>query len=348
MCRCSLTCHDLSLWHKEPWRFVTTRWQYPGRKSTGYLCYRLAVACFFFVWTVIDMATYAVPGQRSRWLIHITNWSKLFVMIDVVLQAAHTCHYQLWKLRKRPPGRTAVPGAYVLQEISFNPLLRFLYGIQWFFTNVSGVFAVVTVNVAFIEDDSSGAFRAARYFTSLLYVLLDHLVHNQPKHMLHVFYSLFLHVIYIVFNAIYVMAGGTTASGSSVIDGIDWSNTATTSGFVSLSVFLVFLAHGGLWLLARLREVLYSCLSDEHAIKLPLGTTGPPPYGAMRQDPEGGHPSPVIKEKQSHAGDRNSPTSKATPIPGHQPLPAEVDPAAASPITTGSSPAGSRDPAQPR
>ena len=117
--------------------------------------------------------------------------------------------------------------------------------------------------------------------------------------MLHVFYALFLHGLYVTFEAVYVLAGGTTPDGSSVIDGIDWGRPET-AGFVSLSVFLVFAAHGGLWLLARLREVCYSCVSADHAIKLPLtgATAGQQatnvPYGATRQDPEGGHPSPTI------------------------------------------------------
>ncbi|XP_043190885.1 uncharacterized protein LOC122364514 [Amphibalanus amphitrite] len=317
MCQCSLTCHDLSLWHLEPWRFVTTSWQYPSRRHYSYVCYRITVALFFFVWTIIDMATYG-PGPKSRWMIHITNWSKLLMLIEVVLQASLTAHFQLWKLRRRPPGTPAV------HQVSFNPLLRFFYAAEWLFTSVSGVFAIVTVFVSFLANNG-GAFGTARYFTGLLYVIADHLLHNQPKHMLHVFYALFLHVLYIVFEAVYVLAGGTTPSGSSVIDGLDWSRPET-AGYVSLSVVLVLAAHGGLWLLARLRELLYSCVSADHAIKLPL-TGGAdsqqalaPPYGATRHDPEGGNISPA---PESYNGGGSSEPVKVTGEPsesgGHSP-----------------------------
>ena len=37
------------------------QWQYPGRRNYSYVCYRITVAGFFLVWTMIDMATYG-PG----------------------------------------------------------------------------------------------------------------------------------------------------------------------------------------------------------------------------------------------------------------------------------------------
>ena len=141
-------------------------------------------------------------------------------------------------------------------------------------------------------EESAGAFRAARYFTSLLYVLVDHLLHNQPKQMVHVFYALFLHVLYVIFEAVYVLAGGTTPGGSTVIDGLDWSRPET-AGFVSLSLLLVVGAHAGLWLLVRLRQLIYSCVSADNVIKLPLTATQAgqqppvPPYGTA------GHTAPT-------------------------------------------------------
>ena len=41
-------------------------------------------------------------------------------------------------------------GAPVVHDVSFNALLRFCYAIEWLFTSVSGVFAIVTVFVAFL------------------------------------------------------------------------------------------------------------------------------------------------------------------------------------------------------
>ena len=38
----------------------------------------------------------------------------------------------------------------MVHEVSFNALLRCFYAVEWLITSVSGVFAIVTVFVAFL------------------------------------------------------------------------------------------------------------------------------------------------------------------------------------------------------
>jgi len=209
-----------------------------------YAIYRVAIATFFLITTVISFANYV---SYALWFIFLTHWSYTVIAVNTVLQAVCVVrHYT--DVHRKAVGATS---------LQMSPVFKVIWVLQTIgFTTapvVSSIYWIVIYSGIFVDFDNVN-----KHIINSVYVFVDVFITGIPVRLLHFLYSLAFGTVYIVFTLVYWAADGRNVHGDPFIYSIlDYSNDPSTAvtWLVVVYVFLV-VCHCATYALYRLRVLL--------------------------------------------------------------------------------------------
>ncbi|GFS25864.1 protein rolling stone [Elysia marginata] len=191
---------------KEFFKLVSSRFafQWPVPHN-WYLLYRAVVAVVLVIWVAGDIVYETrnfYSGSTWLWLIFATNWSFLALAITAVVLAI-TC----WLYRHKP--------YWIIDPIHIRSM-PYSLKLQWMLYNISSCSALVVTTgywgyVAFVSDSLllTSHMSRLKHTANTLYVIADLFISATPIRLQHMFLTIFMASLYIVFNALYYLSLGT-------------------------------------------------------------------------------------------------------------------------------------------
>jgi hypothetical protein len=206
---------NFNLTHRDPSLFTKAQWKWPG---IIYVIYRIIMALYFVVWIILS-GVWQYPWTNSqenriKWLIYLTNWSFLFLTLNTMLQAGVATIAYIRQIQD---------GHHMMGNMPWY------LKIQWVFYNVSTLMAI-KVTVSFWKSIYHPEYYVhpvdwVAHLSNAIYVLIDLCITAIPVRIYHFVHGMIFHVTYLVFSAVYVIAGGTNALDKPYIyPGQDWTS----------------------------------------------------------------------------------------------------------------------------
>ncbi|ELU12500.1 hypothetical protein CAPTEDRAFT_214827 [Capitella teleta] len=202
-----------------------------------------------------------VEANRITWFIYLTNWSFLFYVVMLIIQAVLAIKALVKRNR-----RTHALGA----EITDGASLPWYTKMQWVFYNIGSDAALNVTVIFYAYFVSPGDYvHPVDFHTHGInggMVIVDLFITGHPVRPLHVFHSLLMTVIYLIFSVIYTMAGGTNGvSKNYIYVYFDWKEdpgmaTVHALVFCVFSVVIAWVVICGCYVL---RQLLHQCLTKE-------------------------------------------------------------------------------------
>ncbi|KAK3709889.1 hypothetical protein RRG08_050364, partial [Elysia crispata] len=234
-------------------------WPVPHNR---YMWYRAVAAVVLICWVAGDMAYETrqfFSGDASLWFIFATNWSFVFLALTAVVLAI-TC----WVYQHKP--------YWIIDPIHIRAM-PYSLKVQWLLYNISSCSAIVVTTgywgyVAFVSDSLliTSHMSRLKHTANTIYVIADLFISATPVRLQHMFLTIFMASLYIVFNALYYLS-----LGSVVIDNrghtmgsrqgyyfMNWVDPVEAICTCVLGLLMVFLAQFLLHLLYLLRRWLHA------------------------------------------------------------------------------------------
>ncbi|GLV43250.1 headbutt [Carabus blaptoides fortunei] len=267
--RKEFTLQSLSMQHDRYTDFFTSQWQKGDSVNFYYLLYRVAMALVFFVTLLLSVIDINNPEEtavnRAKWLIYLTHWGYAVCTI----QAFMSCYiviYMYRKVRKRDEPIT---------EVQISPKLCASYWVL-FIIATDAAFAITCIYWSLIFDVQQHPLDAMNIFVhgiNSVLMMTDLFVVAHPVRLLHCYWPFSFAILYIAFNVIYYMAGGTDKHGQHYIYAIlDWQSPgrSTLTAFLALMflVFLHLLTYCMFLLRKRIYIKLYKSKNDKNSFNL--------------------------------------------------------------------------------
>lgn len=205
----------VNLEHGWPEDFLRSQWSFPQK---WYLVYRAVAALVLVVWLGGDMAyetRHFYTGNTWLWFIFATNWSFLFVALTAVVLACTAWIYQY-----KP--------YWIIDPIHIRAMPNSLK-LQWMLYNISSCSALVVTTgywgyVSLVSDSQiihiltpdgpllvllTSAMSRLKHTANTVYVITDLFITATPVRLQHMFLTIFMASLYIVFNALYYLGLGS-------------------------------------------------------------------------------------------------------------------------------------------
>ncbi|CAL1539029.1 unnamed protein product [Lymnaea stagnalis] len=192
----------IGLDYDRPQDLVTSQW--PCRPRL-YIIYRVVMAVALLGWASGDMAYETVEfyhGQVWRWFVFASNWGFLMLAVTAVFQAT-TCVLYEYK-------------TYWIIDPIYIRSMPIVLKVQWVFFNMSSNAALVVTTaywsfIAFVANAPllTSDMSRLKHTANTIYVLADIMIGASPIRIYHMFYTVFLGSLYVVFNALYYINNGS-------------------------------------------------------------------------------------------------------------------------------------------
>lgn len=230
----------LKLDHKKTTIFVKSQWQLQDGISVPYLLYRAMVALFFFAVFIASMLGISIRHKTTvlgwKWPIYLTNWGIAMCTVQAVF-ALVMVSIAKWKEKHQIP---ALAG-------TVTDTMPLHYKIYWAMHTIATT-AAVCISISYWsviykpEQQTIDAVNILTHAMNGIMMLVDLLIIAHPLRIAHVYLPVFFAFIYVIFNGIYYLAGGTDRFGRTYIyDILNWEKTvnailACLIGFIFIAV----------------------------------------------------------------------------------------------------------------
>jgi len=249
---------DSESWNfsKLPYGLEAKNWPYMWNHSTAvprYISYNAFIAikafatlCGIFIFAY-SFGNYFVKGWPIyMWFIYLTHWQVLVLMVYLISSFCITVAY-----RGILEARSALPW----------------WGkMTWCLQNICvGVVPCVVIDYwTLVYDGGSIEFgEVLQHGFTLIVLLIDLSVSLTPTYIKHVYQPLLFAISYLIFNCIYVMAGGVNEDGDNWIYSVmDWTNDFKSAFVISFACSM-FLAPVVYTIVAIVNEGWDNCLFHE-------------------------------------------------------------------------------------
>ncbi|XP_059150436.1 protein rolling stone-like isoform X2 [Physella acuta] len=201
-CLTEFDSESIGLEYDRPQDLVTSQWHC---RPKWYITYRVVAGLVMLVWVSGDMAYETIEfyqGQLWRWFVFASNWGFASLAVTAVFQAVTSAIYEY-----KP---------YWIMDPIYIRAMPTVLKFQWFWFNVSSnaAFVVTTGYWAFIAFVANAPLLTSdmsrlKHTANSIYVLADVLIVASPVRVYHMFYTVFLGSLYVVFNALYYINNGS-------------------------------------------------------------------------------------------------------------------------------------------
>ncbi|XP_068627014.1 protein rolling stone-like [Battus philenor] len=237
----------LGLECSEPSRFYCSAWQ-SNRSATPLLLWRMLLFLGSFGIVLTSMTMYGVRGKFGFWFIYLTHWGLTLNTLATGLAVAVSAR------------------CFLYGPISADLNLPWYVKSYWVFYNSAVPFAfLITVfywtvlyEAGFEEELNHGLDVAVHGLNSLLMFLLL-VSSSHPSRLFHLYHPIIFGLIYVVFGALYYIAGGLDPSGNTwIYPVIHWADPGPTMIMVIITAILLVSLHLAVVGLAAIRDAVAS------------------------------------------------------------------------------------------
>jgi len=192
-----------------------------------------AVALWFWCWS-----WYIVREKTGYFFIYLTYWSLSIEVVYLVLSAIISIRIKTTRLN--------------INTSDKHVKIPHLVFTSWILMNLIYVVSLVVFLLywGLVFNGTTSATTAQAHGVNFLLMLIDVFLSGAPYRILHFYVPVMYSVVYLIFNAVYVMSGGVNETGSHyVYSSIDWMHNPTFSAVLAVVITLVVIPflHMLLW-----------------------------------------------------------------------------------------------------
>ncbi|XP_046663058.1 protein rolling stone-like [Homalodisca vitripennis] len=227
------------------------QWQKTAGISMYYLVYRWTVACMFLsilLASIVDVGrSENTVAHYAKWPIYLTHWGFTVCTIQAVLGAYLVTSARLQQDKEEDGGAMKMDGSLRAYWILHS-------------CGTVGAFAITGIYWLFVYNPAENkldALNLLMHAGNSVLMLTDLIVVSHPVRLIDFYWPIIFSSVYVIFNFIYYMAGGTDRKGRVYIYKImDWQKPRATLIVIQLCIVFVLVLHISVCVFSLLRRQL--------------------------------------------------------------------------------------------
>ncbi|XP_038049362.1 protein rolling stone-like isoform X2 [Patiria miniata] len=292
---CKKLCYYLGFSGEPVHRFTLPQAKWP-MAPVLWSIFRCFLAVYLIVWLGLILTVWGDPplyggaDNKAKWLIYVSNWSFLFLILYTLTMAVGNVYYHATRGCKNarvgtdvdPESGSGYDRGIPMSSVdsprgtpssgsdSGEPLepLPWYFKMAWFLQTIAFTAALFVALLFYIlvfnpAEDVLHVYNFHVHGVNLIIVVLDIILSATPMRVLHLIYPSSYAFVYFMFTLIYEGAGGLNEKGGTAIypNNLDWDAAPGRTGIVMALTVVVAapLLHLLFYGIYRIRHAISKC-----------------------------------------------------------------------------------------